>query len=442
MASTVVLILVFFILFYRYREKFIAVWIVNGIITTVGNLVVILMGAQYVTASKGSYLISAIISTLLLFWGTILLLGRRWTSYWIMCAIPIGAWALISEQIQLPFIAVVALPCGFLWLMNTSAGVILLKNQKISGTGKNVLGIALLLLGAHNLDYIFLGESGSFAPWGFLIVAILTVVLSIGLILLYFEKISSQLLEREITLLDAKNAAETANRAKSAFLANMSHELRTPLNAIIGFSKILVDGGIGPLTEEQRGCLNDIYQSGQDLVGLIDDLLDMSKIEAGRLEIEKKDCQLVPLIEKVIHQLSEKAGLHKIQIQREVPPDLEPILVDERRIKQVLFNLLGNALKFTPDGRQVGVRVSDGKDFIKITVWDQGIGIAKEELGNLFQPFHRIETPLTKHLAGTGLGLNYSKKIIDLHGGQIWVESDLGKGSQFTFTLPKTLVKI
>ncbi len=329
------------------------------------------------------------------------------------------------------------MPCIFLWFLNMSAGVILLKNQKIKGAGKNVLGIALLLLGAHNLDYIFLGESELFAPWGFLIVAILTIILSIGLILLYFEKIASQLYEREITLLDAKNAAETANRAKSAFLANMSHELRTPLNAIMGFSKILVDGGLGSLTEEQRGCLNDIYQSGQDLVGLIDDLLDLSKIEASRLEIAKKECQIVPLIEKVIHQLSEKADLHKVEIQLEFPPDIGAILVDERRIKQVLFNLLSNALKFTSDGRQVGIKVSDGKEFIKITVWDMGIGIAKEDLGSLFQPFYRIETALTKHLAGTGLGLNYSKKLIELHGGQIWVESDLGKGSQFTFTIPK-----
>ncbi len=402
-----------------------------------GNLVVILMGDQYATASKGSYLISAIISTLLLFWGTILLLGQHWSRIWVIWAIPVGAWALVTEQLQLPFIIVVTIPCGFLWLLNTSAGIILLRNQKITGTGKKVLGIALLLLGAHNLDYIFLGESALFAPWGFLIVAVLTVILSIGLILLYFEKIASQLSEREITLLDAKNAAETADRAKSAFLANMSHELRTPLNAIIGFSKILVDGGLGSLTEEQRGCLNDIYQSGQELVGLIDDLLDLSKIEAGRLEIEKKACLVVPLIENVIHQLSEKAGLHKIQIQLKVPPDIGSIWVDERRIKQVLFNLLSNALKFTSDGRQVGISVLDGKDFIKITVWDTGIGIAKEELGNLFQPFYRIESALTKHLAGTGLGLNYSKKLVELHGGHIWVESDLGQGSHFTFTIPK-----
>ncbi len=431
------LILIFFILFKRYREKFIVVWILNGVITSLGNFAVMLMGDRYLTASKGIYLISAIISTFLLVWGINLLLDRNWSILWIILAIFFGLWAVFAEQAKVSFFVLTLPPCGFLWLMNTSSGIILYKNRKIIGAGKNVLVITLLSLGVHNLDYPFLGDVETFAPWGFLIVAILTITLSLGVILLYFERIASQLSTRESMLLDAKDAAEAANRAKSVFLANMSHELRTPLNAVIGFSKILIDGIVGPLTAEQSDCASDIHQSGQDLVALIDDLLDLSKIEAGKFELEKKECMLVPLLENIIHLMRDKAN-NKIQIHLDVPQDFGTVLIDERRIKQVLFNLLSNALKFTPEEGQVGIRVSYGNNFIIVTVWDTGIGIPKEELSNLFQPFYRVDNGLTRHIAGTGLGLNYSKKIVELHGGQILVESIPGKGSEFSFTLPQS----
>ncbi|MCL4475618.1 MAG: ATP-binding protein [Nitrospirae bacterium] len=233
-----------------------------------------------------------------------------------------------------------------------------------------------------------------------------------------------------------RSEAESANRAKSDFLANMSHELRTPLNAIIGFSEIMADGMAGPLTEQQKEYLNDVIDSGQHLLNLINDILDLSKVEAGKMELEPSEFNLRELIERSLVMFKEKAMKHNIKIKTDVEKEIESIVADERKIKQVIFNLLSNAMKFTPDGGNVGINITKADNEIRITVWDTGVGISKEDMPKLFQPFQQLETVLSKKYPGTGLGLNLCKRFVELHGGKIWGESEVGKGSEFIFTIP------
>jgi PAS domain S-box-containing protein len=251
------------------------------------------------------------------------------------------------------------------------------------------------------------------------------------------EERTAQLTVMNKELEEARLLAESANKAKSDFLANMSHELRTPLNAILGFTELVKNQVLGPLNDEQVDSLGEVHAAGQHLTGLIGDLLDLSRIEAGKLELQKDEVSIQDLIEKCSRMLAEKASAHSLTMHVVVPEDLEKIVADERRIMEVVLNLLGNALKYTPDGGEVGIRAEDVGDELQITVWDTGIGIGEKDMNLLFQPFQRIETMLTKNIQGTGLGLNYSKKLVELHGGRIWVESEEGMGSRFTFSLPR-----
>jgi signal transduction histidine kinase len=241
-------------------------------------------------------------------------------------------------------------------------------------------------------------------------------------------------------LADAKLTAELASEAKTVFLANMSHELRTPLNAIMGFSDLLRNGLIGPITAEQQDVIQDIYQSSAHLAALIEDILDLSRIEAGQLNIEKTEFSLKKVLESSIHLLREMTLEHNITIQLEVPDNMRMILADERRIKQVIINLLSNAIKYTLDGGRVGITVTDKGEEVQVTVWDTGIGISQADIGKLFVPFQRLNNPVTKNLPGTGLGLNFSKKLVEMHGGRIWVESEVGKGSRFSFSIPREVL--
>ncbi|MBI5213562.1 MAG: HAMP domain-containing histidine kinase [Nitrospirae bacterium] len=236
---------------------------------------------------------------------------------------------------------------------------------------------------------------------------------------------------------EAKFQAEAANKAKSEFLANMSHELRTPLNAIIGFSEVMLEGIGGTVNDKQKEFLKDIKGSGDHLLSLINDILDLSKIEAGKMELEPSEFNLKELIEGSLVMVKEKAFKHKIKVRAEVEDEIRSIVADERKIKQVAFNLLSNAMKFTPDGGSVFVRAKKaGEDCVEISVKDNGIGISPEDRKKLFQPFQQLETTLKKKHAGTGLGLNLCKKFVELHGGSIRVESEVGKGSKFIFVIP------
>lgn len=227
---------------------------------------------------------------------------------------------------------------------------------------------------------------------------------------------------------------EVANRHKSEFLANMSHELRTPLNAIIGFSQVLLRRMSGDLNAKQAEYLDDILNSGRYLLSLINDILDLSKIEAGKLELELAVFDLSQLLESSLVMVKERALAHGIMLSLEVADDCDAVMGDERKVKQILFNLLSNAVKFTPDGGQVGITATKAGEVMRIAVWDTGVGIAPENQERIFEEFQQVGEGLRGKTEGTGLGLALTKKFVELHGGTIGVESALGRGSTFTFT--------
>jgi signal transduction histidine kinase len=231
---------------------------------------------------------------------------------------------------------------------------------------------------------------------------------------------------------------ETASRHKSEFLANMSHELRTPLNAIIGFSEVLAERMFGDVNDKQAEYLADILESGRHLLSLINDILDLSKIEAGRMELERTTFHLPNAIENALTLVRERAQRHGITLGRTVDERLGMIDADERKVKQVLLNLLSNALKFTPEGGRIDVRAAARDDAVEISVTDTGVGIAPEDQATVFEEFRQVGSA-AKKVEGTGLGLAISRKFIELHGGRIWVESQVDKGSTFAFTLPLSI---
>ena len=234
---------------------------------------------------------------------------------------------------------------------------------------------------------------------------------------------------------DKSRQLEAASRHKSEFLANMSHELRTPLNAVIGFSEVLIQRMFGELTGKQEEYLKDIYASGQHLLSLINDILDLSKIEAGRMELALADFDLPDAVENVLILMRERAARRGVTLARAVDERLATIRADERKVKQVLLNLLSNALKFTPEGGRIDVRATLRDDAVEIAVTDTGIGIAPEDHEAVFEEFRQVGTA-SRTVEGTGLGLALSRKFVSLHGGRIWVESAVGRGATFTLTLP------
>ena len=234
---------------------------------------------------------------------------------------------------------------------------------------------------------------------------------------------------------DKSRQLEIASHHKSEFLANMSHELRTPLNAIIGFSEVLAERMFGEINEKQAEYIGDILQSGQHLLSLINDILDLSKIEAGRMELELSDFDLPSAIENALMLVRERAIRRGITLGHTVDDHLGMIHADERKVKQVLLNLLSNALKFTPEGGKIEVQAAVSDGVAEISVTDTGVGIAPEEQEAVFEEFRQVGTA-SKKVEGTGLGLAISRKFIELHGGRIWVTSKVGSGSTFAFTLP------
>lgn len=267
-------------------------------------------------------------------------------------------------------------------------------------------------------------------------------------------------LERRVA--ERTQQLEEANRAKSDFLANMSHELRTPLNAIIGFSEMLKDGLLGTLDPKQRGFVTDIFDAGSHLLSLINDILDLSKVEAGMLQLEREAVDIAALLRASTLVVREKALAHRIRLDTRIDPALATLLADERKLKQIVYNLLSNAVKFTPEGGVVTLHArrctraevaldeglpgrlialpnsEDGDDpeFLAITVEDSGVGIAGQDLPRLFEPFTQLESSLARRHAGTGLGLSLVRRLAALHGGTVGVASSPGAGSRFYVWLP------
>jgi signal transduction histidine kinase len=229
---------------------------------------------------------------------------------------------------------------------------------------------------------------------------------------------------------------QVANRHKDEFLANMSHELRTPLNAIIGFSEVMLERMFGELTDKQDEYLNDILSSGRHLLSLINDILDLSKIEAGRMELELTDFNLPVAIDNALTLVHERAARRGLTLTQDVDERLGDFLGDERKIKQVLLNLLSNAIKFTPEGGKVQVRAELKGEVVEIAVADTGVGIAPEDQELVFEEFRQVGTDVAKKHEGTGLGLALARRFVELHGGNLWLESEVGVGSTFTFELP------
>ncbi len=233
-----------------------------------------------------------------------------------------------------------------------------------------------------------------------------------------------------------------ASRAKSEFLANMSHELRTPLNSIIGFTELMKEKVIGELNDKQEHYMDNVISSSHHLLKLINDILDLSRVESGKIELVIEKLHLSDIIYESLLLMKEKANKHNIVLKVDVDPALDLINADKLRFKQVLFNLLGNAVKFSkPEGGTVTVAAKKEDDMIKISVSDTGIGIKEENLGKLFKEFEQLDSGITKQYGGSGLGLAITKKLVELHGGRIMVESRHGEGSTFTFYLPIERIK-
>jgi len=249
---------------------------------------------------------------------------------------------------------------------------------------------------------------------------------------------------------------EHANRAKSEFLANMSHELRTPLNAILGFSEALKDGLVGVMGDKQKEYITDIFESGSHLLALINDILDLAKIEAGRMDLEIAPTDVSAILESSISLLTERAHAHQIRLSLELQP-IDIVMLDQRKFKQIVFNLVSNAIKFTPSGGDVFVSIgkasrlpdsvsiaagftktlqADNGAYIELSVIDTGIGMQADALDKLFQPFVQLDSGLTRKFEGSGLGLAIVKQLVELHSGAMEVKSEVGCGSKFTVFLP------
>ncbi|WP_082098645.1 MULTISPECIES: ATP-binding protein [unclassified Methanosarcina] len=242
--------------------------------------------------------------------------------------------------------------------------------------------------------------------------------------------------ELEITLLKAKNDAEATNRAKNSFIMNMSHELRTPLNSVIGFSDLLLEGAFGPMNTKQAKYVNNILISGKSLLEIINNLLDISRLEAGEKTLKYEDVDVASLIGEVRMSLLSPASVKKIIVELKIDPSVGNVRADITKFRQIMYNLVSNAIKFTPAKGKVIISACKKEGVLEVKVSDNGIGISKESHEKIFMPFTQADSSAARGYGGAGLGLYIVRNFVDLHGGKIWIDSEIDKGSTFTFTLP------
>ena len=240
----------------------------------------------------------------------------------------------------------------------------------------------------------------------------------------------------EKVILAAKLEAETASRTKSEFIAIMSHELRTPLTSIIGFSDVMLEGIVGELNEKQHHYLVNISNSGNHLLEIINDILDLSKVEAGKMELEFQLLDVPEALREMQNLIAPLSAKMDISLEVSVDSNLSQIYADRLAFKQILYNLVGNAIKFTPEGGNIAINGILCGDMARFSVSDNGIGIAREDQDAIFQTFTQVDSSHDRKYGGSGLGLSLVKKFVEMHGGSIWVESELGKGSDFYFEIP------
>jgi signal transduction histidine kinase len=310
------------------------------------------------------------------------------------------------------------------------AGVPRITRERCGAMGIRALAVAPMIWEGKGIGAIFVGRdyAGAFSEKD---IALLRTFADQAVI-----AIQNARLFREIE--DKSRQLEIANKHKSEFLANMSHELRTPLNAIIGFSEVLLERLFGELNDKQDDYLKDIHTSGRHLLALINDILDLSKVEAGRMELELSTFDLPTAISNAMSLIRERAQRHAIELAVDVDPQIGAIVADERKFKQILLNLLSNAVKFTPDGGRIDVTARRHGSDVVIAVHDTGIGIATADQQAAFEEFRQVGRDYTTKHEGTGLGLALTRRFVELHGGRIGVDSEPGKGSTFTFTMPGT----
>jgi signal transduction histidine kinase len=256
------------------------------------------------------------------------------------------------------------------------------------------------------------------------------------------DELKEQLRYTDAEMISLKRA-QAVERVKSQFVANMSHELRTPLNSIIGFSEMLEDGIVGDLENQQKDVVNDILGSAKHLLNLINEILDISKVEAGKMNLSLIVDNLKIICDDTANQVSPQLTKNKIKLNRIYNTDRFMVEVDTFRIKQVLLNLLSNAIKFSPIDSEIDLVVDErDSDTLMVSIKDRGIGIRKDDFGKIFKEFSQVDESHTRRYQGTGLGLALSKKLIDVHNGMIWFDSEYGKGTTFTFTLPRKQNKV